>query len=60
MIQENGNSIIFPVGLCFHKSFIKTYNGLSIINTRRKLKVWYTKSQQNQIIHYLKDKNIIR
>lgn len=59
MILQDGVNVIFPCGLCFHKSFIKTYKGKSLINTRRFLKKYYTKSQQNQIISYLKGKGII-
>ena len=44
----------------FHKSFVDTYRGLDIIQTRRKLKIWYTRSSQDLIIRYLKNNNIIK
>ena len=40
----------------FHISFSDKYKGLNVIQTRRKLKGYgYTKSEQDQIIHYLKE-----
>lgn len=43
----------------FHKNFVGTYRGLSVIQTRRKLKRYYTHSEQNAIIRYLTTNNII-
>jgi hypothetical protein len=58
-VQEIGNNVVFPNGYNFHKSFIESYRGLSLVNTRRKLKLSYSKSMQNTIISYLKTKNIL-
>jgi len=58
---ETDKSIVFPkLQFCFHKSFVKTFKGKTIIQARRVLKMYYTRSQQDEIIHYLKIKNIIR
>ncbi len=46
-------------GLVFHKSFVNTYKGMTLINARRELKRWYTKSQQDAILKYLKEQKII-
>ena len=58
-VIENGNNIIFPNGFVFHRFFIHSYKGLNTIQTRRKLKGYYTHSTQDQIIRYLKEKGII-
>lgn len=44
----------------FHKSFINSYKNLNIVQVRRKLKIWYTKSEQDEIIHYLKENKLIK
>jgi len=55
-----GNSICFHKhGLIFHKDFGKNYSNHTTISARKKLKKWYTKSQQNDIIHYLKEQKYI-
>ena len=55
-----GNNIFFPKhGFVFHCSFAKAYRNYSTINARRKLKRSYTKSQQDDIIHYLKEQKYI-
>ena len=59
MYNEIGENIFFDNGMVFHMSFARTYRGMSVINTRRKLKVYYTSSQQDRIIKYLKDKKLI-
>jgi len=58
-VQDIGNNVVFPGGYVFYKTFIETYRGLGIVNTRRKLKKYYTKSMQNRIISYLKTKQIL-
>jgi hypothetical protein len=58
-IQEIGNNVVFPNGYVFHKEFVNSYRNLGIVNTRRKLKIHYTKSMQNRIISYLETKNIL-
>ena len=55
-----GNNIFFPKhGFVFHCSFGEAYRNYSTINARRKLKRSYTKSQQDDIIHYLKEQKYI-
>jgi hypothetical protein len=55
-----GNNIFFPKhGFVFHYSFGEAYRNYSTINARRKLKRSYTKSQQDDIIHYLKEQKYI-
>ena len=56
-----GNNVFFPKhGFVFHLSFGEAYRNYSTINARRKLKKgWYTRSQQNDIIHYLKEQKYI-
>jgi hypothetical protein len=44
----------------FHKTFVETYRGLDTIQTRRKLKRYYTRSEQDAIIRYLKENEIIK
>jgi len=56
---EEGQSVFFPrVGLCFHKSFSDKFKGLTFPQARRKLKKSFTHSQQDHIMHYLKQKGI--
>ena len=38
----------------FYNGFTSTYNRMNIVQVRRKLKPFYTKSEQDQIIRYLK------
>jgi hypothetical protein len=58
--QEIGESVFFfKAGLCFHKSFIKRFEGKSVIKARQMLKKNYTHSQQDDIISFLKYKKII-
>ena len=55
-----GNNVFFPKhGFVFRCSFAEVYRNYSIINARRKLKKSYTKSQQDDIIHYLKEQKYI-
>ena len=44
----------------FHESFINSYKGMSIPECRRKLKNYYSKSDQNAIISFLKHNNYIK
>ena len=59
MVQEIGNNIIFPSGHIFHKSFVRSYRFMNVIQVRRKLKQYYHKSMQDVIIHYLKEKGLL-
>ena len=59
MIQEIGNNVIFPSGHVFHKSFVRSYRHMNVIQVRRKLKLYYHKHMQDVIIKYLKDKGLI-
>ena len=55
-----GDSVVFPKhGFVFHRLFAEKYRNYSTINARRKLKKHYTKSQQDDIIHYLKEQKYI-
>jgi hypothetical protein len=55
-----GNNVVFPKhNFIFHCSFGQTYQNYSTIQARRKLKNSYTKSQQDDIIHYLKEQKYI-
>jgi hypothetical protein len=59
--DEKGDNVFFPkVGLCFHKNFQKRFVNKTISVARRSLKDYFAKSQQNDIIHYLKTKRIIK
>jgi hypothetical protein len=58
--EEIGESVFFyRAGLCFHKSFVKRFEGKNIVETRRLLKRNYTHSQQDDIIAFLKHKRVI-
>jgi hypothetical protein len=43
-----------------HISFSRKYYGLSISGARRKMKGWFTRGQQDELIHYLKTQNCIK
>jgi hypothetical protein len=56
----SGNNVIFPKhNFIFHCNFGNTYYNYSIVRARRKLKTYYTRSQQDDIIHYLKEQKYI-
>ncbi len=59
---EEGNSVIFPGNKARHHiSFINTYKGLTIPQARRKMKtLWAGRSMQNEMIHYLKSKHLLK
>ena len=57
---ETETSVFFvKTGMVFHKSFSHKYKGLSIVQARRVLGQYFTRSQQDEILHYLKDKHHI-
>ena len=57
--SEKGQSIFFhKTGCVFHKSFAKRFHGCDLPSARRKLKQ-FSHSQQDEAIHYLKEKKII-
>ena len=60
MIEENGNSIIINGTFVFYKTFIESYRGLTVVQARRKLKSFYTRSMQDLIIRFLKEKGAIK
>ena len=61
MFIEEGQSVFFPkVGLCLHKSFSDKFKNLTFPQARRKLQKSFTHSQQDHIMHYLKNKEITR
>ena len=58
---EEGNNVFFPkAGLNFHKLFIKRFVRADIISARTKLKHCFSHSQKDDIIHYLKEKGVIK
>lgn len=58
---EEGQSVFFPrVGLCLHKSFSDKFKDLTFPQARRKLQKSFTHSQQDHIMHYLKNKEITK
>lgn len=47
--------------MIFYHKFGETYRGLTLIQTRRKLKkVGYTHGAQDEILHYLKEEKYIK
>jgi SOS response regulatory protein OraA/RecX len=47
--------------MIFYHSFGENYRGLTLIQTRRKLKkVGYTHGAQDEILHYLKQEKYIK
>ena len=55
-----GDSVLFlKHGFVFHKSFRKTYSGMTIPQARFKMRKRYTHSQQDELIHYLKEQNLL-
>ena len=44
----------------FYYNFVDSYRGLNIVQARRKLKKYYTKSEQDLIISYLKAERILK
>jgi hypothetical protein len=59
--HETQTSVFFTkIKLCFHKSFRKKYQGMTYSQVRRVLRKSFTKAAQDEIIHYLRDKYIIR
>ena len=61
MFIEEGQSVFFPrVGLCLHKSFSDKFKNLTYPQARRKLRKSFTHSQQDDIMHYLKNKEITK
>ena len=56
----SGVNVVFPRhGFVFHINFHEAYRDLTVISARRKLKQFYTKGAQNDIIHYLKEQKYI-
>lgn len=59
--NETNSSIFFTkAGLCFHRSFERRFYNLTIPEARAKLRRSFSHAQQNEIIHYLKEKKIIK
>jgi|APGre2960657373_1045057.scaffolds.fasta_scaffold537722_1 hypothetical protein len=57
----SGNHVIFTRHrFVFYITFGQNYAGMTLIEARRKLKKYYTKSEQNDILHYLKTNNILK
>lgn len=59
--DESETSVFFhKVGVVFHKSFSNRFSGLTIPQARSKLRKSFGHSIQDEVIHYLKDKKIIK
>ncbi len=57
----SGNHVIFTRRrFVFHITFGQSYANMTLIEARRKLKKYYTKGEQNDILHYLKTNNILK
>ena len=58
---EEGNSVIFPRNKARHHiSFVNTYRGMTIPEARRKMRFFQGHSMQNDMIHYLKYRNLLK
>ncbi len=58
---EEGITIIFPIANCrVHVSWKDKFQGMTIPQARRIIKRFQSRKAQNEMIHYLKVKNIIR
>ena len=59
---KSGNSIVFTkFAMNFYHKFSETYQGLDLIEARRKLKkIGYTHGAQDEILHYLKQEKYIK
>ena len=58
--REIDKSVLFlKHGFIFHKLFRRTYAGMTIPQARAKMRKRYTHSQQDEIIHYLKEQNLL-
>lgn len=57
----SGTTIVFDRhGFVFHITFGENYRNYTVIEARRKLKRWYTKSQQDDILRYLKEQKYLK
>ena len=57
---EEGSMIIFPMANCrVHVSWKDKFQGMTVPQARRKIKRFQSKRAQDEMIHYLKVKNII-
>jgi hypothetical protein len=58
---EEGNTIIFPMANCrVYITWKDKFEGMTIPQARRTIKRFQSKRAQNEMIHYLKVKGIIR
>jgi hypothetical protein len=58
---EDGDNVFFPkAGLCFHKLFVNRFRGTNFISARRLMKKYFSRRQKDEIIHYLKNKGILK
>ena len=44
----------------FYYKFVDSYKNLDVVQARRKLKKYYTKSEQDMIISYLKSVGVLK
>ncbi len=57
--EETPTSVIFKrTNKIFHRSFIRTYQMRTIPEIRRKASKFWGNAQQDEIIHYLKEKGL--
>jgi hypothetical protein len=58
---EEGSMIIFPMANCrVHVLWKDKFQGMTVPQARRIIKRFQSKRAQDEMIHYLKVKNIIR
>jgi hypothetical protein len=58
---EEGNMIIFPMANCrVYITWKDKFEGMTIPQARRKIKRFQSHRAQNEMIHYLKVKGIIK
>lgn len=58
---ETDTSVFFTkTGRVFHRTFARKYYGKNVISARQIAKKWHARSQQDEIIHYLKNQQIIK
>ena len=57
----SGSNVVFTRRrFIFHTSFALNYLGMTMVEARRKLRERYTKGEQNDILHYLKQNNFLK
>jgi hypothetical protein len=58
---EEGDMIIFPMANCrVYITWKDKFEGMTVPQARRKIKIFQSKRAQDEMIHYLKVKGIIK